>query len=263
MTDTLLSTDSVDKTKDDNKNYLDLLVGDGKKFKDVEALARGKYESDQYIPVLIKSLDEQREEMERLRKEYLELKQEYDSRARLDDLLDNLDKSPNTRSDTLPNAANDVKQPTIDPKEIESLVSRKIQEHEMTRKEQENFNLVRDRLKERFGDNYQNILKESMEALGLGENFVNELARKHPQVFFKTFGIDSNNSSREQFLPPPSSSNLSATFSPKTEKRTWSYYQKMKRENPTLYWDPKTRVQMHRDALTLGDEFKDGDWHSS
>jgi hypothetical protein len=34
----------------------------------------------------------------------------------------------------------------------------------------------------------------------------------------------------------------------------------MRKEQPTLYHDSKTQLQMIRDADELGDEFKDGDW---
>ena len=48
LLDAALDLDTVDP----NKNYLTELVGDGKKFKTQEELARGKYESDLYLSLI-------------------------------------------------------------------------------------------------------------------------------------------------------------------------------------------------------------------
>ena len=45
------------------------------------------------------------------------------------------------------------------------------------------------------------------------------------------------------------------------KRRTWSYYQDLKTKNPTEYWRTKTQVQMHKDALALGEAFADGDFN--
>jgi hypothetical protein len=151
--------------------------------------------------------------------------------------------------------------PVIDQKQIESLVSSKIQEHELTKKQQENFNIVRSKLTERFGSNYQSVLREQSESLGLTDNDVNDLARKSPRAFFKTMGLD-REETRESFQSPPRSSQRSDNFAPSTQKRTWSYYQKMRKENPEAYTSPKIQAQMHRDYVDQGRDFEDGDFRT-
>lgn len=42
------------------------------------------------------------------------------------------------------------------------------------------------------------------------------------------------------------------------KQRTWSYYQKMKKEDPDRYWKGKTQEQMVIDASALGEGFQDG-----
>jgi hypothetical protein len=42
--------------------------------------------------------------------------------------------------------------------------------------------------------------------------------------------------------------------------RTWSFYEKLRKENPHLYRTTKTHEQMVQDAMALGDAFKDGDY---
>jgi hypothetical protein len=121
----------------------------------------------------------------------------------------------------------------------------------------DNFNLVRSKLEERFGPNYQGTLTKQIQDLGLTKEFVDDLARNHPTVLFKTLGMDQPVQTEPFQAPVRSLGN----FAPSGEKkRTWSYYQQMRRENPKLYHDPKTVVQMHNDAIKLGDEFEDGDY---
>ena len=142
---------------------------------------------------------------------------------------------------------------------MKSLISSSIQEYETTKKQNENFNLVKEKLKEQFGDNYPSVLKQQIENLGLTEEDVNALARKSPNAFFRTIGVDKPEN-KELFQNPLSSSLKSETFRPKgAQKRTRSYYLEMKKNDPKSYFSPKTNVDMHNDAVALGEAFFDVD----
>jgi len=43
--------------------------------------------------------------------------------------------------------------------------------------------------------------------------------------------------------------------------RTWSFYEKLRKENPNLYRTAKTHEQMVKDAAALGPNFEDGDFN--
>jgi hypothetical protein len=99
-----------------------------------------------------------------------------------------------------------------------------------------------------------------MESLEITEEDLNEMARNRPKFLLKTLGLDQP-APKEPFQTPIRSTQK---FVPAgAEKRTWSYYQKLKKENPKLYNDPKTNVQMQKDYIELGDEFEDGDFRPS
>ena len=250
MNETLLGETNEPKI-DPNKDYEQELVGDGKKFKSTKDLARGKYEADLYVNTLTRQLDE-------LRGDYLKLREDYTARAKLEELIGQLETKSQQHSNSEQPQAKEVKdKPGIDPDQIASLVSNKIQEYELTKKQTENFNKVKTKLKEQFGDNYQTALKHQIEELGLTEEDVNALARKSPNAFFKTLGIEQA-PVKETFLNPMRSSQKPETFQPKGfPKRTWSYYQDLKKTNPNLYLDKKTNVQMHNDAIEMGEAFFD------
>lgn len=39
--------------------------------------------------------------------------------------------------------------------------------------------------------------------------------------------------------------------------RTWTYYEKLRKENEKEYWKSETQKQLHQDAIDLGDAFLD------
>lgn len=236
---------------DPNKNYLEELVGEDKKFKTIEDLARGKAESDMYIEHFKKTQDE-------LRSDYSRLRDEYNSGQSLKELVDQL-KSQQTSQNTNTLDVQEDKSAALDLTKIEELVTNKLQAAKQMEKEEANFKTVQAKLKESYGDNFAVVLKQQISELGLTPEFVNDLARNHPQVLFRTLGIEGN-SQKETFQAPPASRNRSDPFSPNVGKRTWSYYEKLRKTKPTEYFDPKTQDQMFKDATSLGDAFNDGDF---
>src|SRR5882762_1576622 len=86
MADSLLDNTNLPNQLDSNKAYLEQLVGEGKKFKTAEDLARGKAESDSFIEIMKARMDE-------LRADHLRLREDHQASAQLKDLIDSLQKS--------------------------------------------------------------------------------------------------------------------------------------------------------------------------
>lgn len=259
----LLDTNQNDQVQiDPAKDYLSELTGPGGKFDRTKyeseadmykAIARGKAEADMYVDHLKARQDE-------LRQDWSKMREEYNAGPKLKELIDRLAAKEQPQSNNEDTHVND-KPVSFDPTQIESLVEAKLSQAEQKRKEEANYRLVESKLKESFGDNYQQTLKQQVDQLGLDKDFINDLARKHPQVLFKTLGLDEQGK-RESFQTPPQTSQRRDPFAPNSPKRTNAYYQKMRKEDPARYRDPKTQDQMFKDALALGDEFNDGDWNA-
>lgn len=249
MTDNLLEADPLQS--DPNKNYYEELVGEGKKFKTNEDLAKSKYHADQTIEVFKRQMDE-------LRADYMKLREENVAKAKLEELIDQMsakqsNNSDNTQAKELP--------PQLDLTKIENLVSSKIESEKIKDREQANFNVVKNKLTEQFGTNYAQTIKQRSAELGLSDEDVNALAKKSPAAFLKTFGLDQQQE-QESFRSPPRSSQRNDNFAPKgNNKRTWSYYQEIYKANPQAYYDRKISAQMAKDAVELGEAFRDGDYY--
>lgn len=241
---------------DPSKNYIEELVGEGRKFKTVEDLARGKAEADLYIETLTRRQDE-------INADYRRVLEESKAQAKLQELIDRLENTPANRQE-LPPAVNDLERmPTYNPDEVKSLIRNELVQSKAEEKATSNFNTVQKKLQEQFGDNTSRVLQEQMNKLDLSIDDLNALARKSPTAFFNTLGLNQPQNTNDNFMAPPRSQR-NDSFAPQgPKKRTWSYYQEMKKTNPDLYLNPKIANQMHDDMVELGDAFKDGDWNAN
>ncbi len=258
MTD-LFTTNQVDQSQIDP---IEALTGPGAKFDKSKyenetemwkAIARGKVEADQFI-------DHKNKEYDILRQDYLQLRDQYNAGPKLQEMIDQLKKQPTEERDNTQQAQIDNK-PVVEPQDIEKIVAEQLLKAEAERKQRDNLKSVEAKLREHYGDNFAQTLSNRIETLGLTRDFVNDLAANHPTVLYRTLGLDET-AKPENFQTPPKSGQRSDNFAPRTEKRTWSYYEKMRKENPRLYSDPKTQIQKLQDASALGEEFKDGNYHS-
>jgi len=249
MTDQLLETDP--STIDDNKDYYSELVGEGKKYKDEKALAKAVMHGTSTIDLYKTRMDQMREDMLKLREDNL-------AKANLEDLIDQLSKKQNTNHELPP-----VKEekPGMSTDDLESLFETKLQQHELKKKADENLNAVRAKLKEQLGDKAPEILKQRTQELGLTDQEVSDLAKKSPTALLRVLGLEQQNN-QSYFQSPPRSDKRTDNFAPTGEKkRTWSYYQELKKANPQLYYDPKIAVQMQKDAIEYGESFRDGNYY--
>lgn len=260
--DLLNDTNQNDQVQiDENKDYFAELTAPGAKFditkydndpmKAAQAIAKGKWHADATLEHRNQSYDE-------LRNDWKQLREEYNAGPKIKEYLDQLVAQTQHKEPSVI----DVNTPVYDPAEVEKLLEAKmdakLKQREIERKQEQNYRMVESKLTEHFGPNYQSALKQQVDQLGLDKDFVNTLAKDHPEVLFRTLGIGLKQSDNT-FQSPMQSTQRRDQFAP-TQKRTNSYYQKMRKDNPDLYRSPKIQTQMMQDAIALGDDFKDGDW---
>ncbi len=245
MADSLLQDQDNNNNNDEDRATLAAKWTDKSK----EDVIAAKVESDLYIKSQLARFDD-------LKKDYLALREETQAKDQLKDLIDRLEKPKDNNVDTSSQHQSERQdQPSFKPEDIEKLISEKMTQREQENKHSQNFNMVKAKLKEQFGENFGTTLKQRMDTLGLSQEFADDLARKHPNVFLKTFGVDEAQSRQDNSVAPPRSQQRQTSFAPNSPKRDWNYYQELKKTNPYLYLDPKIAVQMHDDAIALGKDF--------
>ena len=250
MTESLLDGDKTEEiTIDPNKKYLEELVGPGKKYADQEALAKAYAHADSMIKIKNAREDE-------LRKDYLKVREELMAKAKLEDLVNQLQ----TKQQQSPNSdTQQQKENTPQPIDIDKILTEKLTAYELANKQRENQRIVKERLTQRFGTNYQNTVKQQIQELDITEEQFNQMAQNNPKLLFKTLDLDAK---PEQFNAPPRTMNRSDSFSApnRQQKKTWSYYQELKKSDPVAYRSPKITNEMQQSYQQLGAEFEDGDF---
>lgn len=182
MTDNVFEADqttnaeqtSVEATQTDN-TFISELVGDGKKFKDIDALAKGKLEADKFI--------------EHLQQEMSELRSELSSKATTEEILKSLKKEDNTNS---PNA--DENQHGIArPEDIANIVREQINQAKSEDIAKANVNEAHNALIEKLGSHEKAVafLKEKADGLGLPVSRLQQIAAESPKALYGVLGMDS------------------------------------------------------------------------
>lgn len=251
MTDLFSSTTNGDApVVDPSKNYLEELVGEGKKFKSQEDLARAKLESDAFIA--------------RLQGELQGIRTELNTRLTVEQMMDKITAAKEaTNSNTngnQPVVNGDSGAKSLTEEDLTALVEDRISKIEKARIQESNLNQVRQVLTEKFGADFPSHLKQTAATLGVGEEFLNNLAKEQPKAFLALVGQEVPKTSNPQpnlFTPTPSQQiPRTSSFTP-TGERKKSFYDDLKTKDAAAYWSPKVQNQMHQDAIKLGEVFFD------
>jgi hypothetical protein len=230
------SRDTVDNTIP----FRERLVGEGKKFKDDEELAKGKWESDNHIKNLEKELDGMRKELEtRLTME--KFMTELEKKNAIKPLGDNPPLSDEESNENVPKTTSGLKQ-----EDVERIISDKMTEAQKQASKKRNVDYVASELKKTWGNDFQNKLLSKAEELSVGTEFLTDLASNHPQAFLRLVGADGSNRTTNDvhtFTPPKTS--VTGTFGVNSNVKNFAYYEKIRKENPGKYWTIAVQKEMH------------------
>jgi hypothetical protein len=230
------------------KSYLNELVGEGKRYDSPEAVARAKVFQDAHIKQI-------ESENKQLREDTLRYREENMAKQKLEDLLDQIQgrKEPTEhKQPTVP------EERAIDNRHIESLIENKIRQADLARTYNQNLESVKNKLVEKFGANYTEAYRQQIERLDLTQQEADDLARRKPTTFMHLLGLDQPRQ-QQQYIPPPRN-NTSTPQNPMPqppEKRTWAWYENLRKTNRNEYLSQKTQVQMLQDRMELGEAFED------
>jgi hypothetical protein len=225
--------DQTDDDKlDDTKSYLEQLVGEGKKFKTIEDLAKGKIEADRFIEHKNKEFDEIREDLLKVRAENI-------AKDKLEELLAKRNLPTDTTvTDTAP------VEKSLRPEDLDGLLEQKLSQREMQKIEKANLDKVEKRLEEQFGHNASKVLKDKLTSLNMSYEDLKFLAKRSPDAVFNTLNL---NQPRDISQSPPRGSLRTDSFSPQTDIPDALFYEKMRQTDPKKYYSEKVSIQRLKD----------------
>lgn len=232
--------------QEDNTDHLASLTGPGGKFdrtryaSDAEmyqAIAKSKVEADKFI-------DGKNAQFDQLREDYLKTREELLAKANLEDYATRM----NQNNSTTTNTQVDTKPETVDYAKIKELAANEaraaFQQIKAEEKQENNFAVVENKLKEIYGEKAGQVLHERMKSLNLTKEDVKFLATKSSQAVMNALDI------RPQQAPydnlPRSSSN-SDSFRPSSTIRDAIFYEDLRRDKPKEYFSEKVSVQRIKD----------------
>lgn len=233
---------------DPNKNWLEEYVGEGKKFKDPEDLAKGKAHSDAFIY--------------RLQKEAEELRKELNTRIKLEEFMDRMNSQNTdgahqaTQTAGTGDQANGTASNATSPDDIERLIEQRLAQIEAEKQQKQNLDIARAKLQEVYGESYQTALEARTAELGLTKEFVANLAKTQPKALFALLGVDNQQKRDESIFTPRGSVNTSGLANTnQSSEKNWAYYEKVRKQNPAAYFSVQVQNEMHKQAAKLGERF--------
>jgi hypothetical protein len=244
MTETLYKeTPETTISADTNiTSYEDLLVGEGKKFTNAEALARAKYESDRYI--------------EQLKRENKELRVDLNGRANLEQLVSELQKtgtSTSTRtdvmgeqhSDSTPVSGTATAQP-VTKETIAELVKSIVTDSKTQDARANNIDRCVRQLQDAYGDSYVNKLEETSKKLNLSKKYLDDLAATSPEALLQLVGAPAP---KVSVTAPRTSVQSTLSSQPKGGQKDWAYYQNLRKTNSREYFSTAVQNEIHQRVL--------------
>lgn len=245
-----LFNDNTEVQLDPTKDYTPELVGEGKKFKDIAALAFGKLNSDIHT--------------KRLEKELQELREDLNKRVTLEEVLTkiNQNKQATSADDNQTRAAPPA--PGLSKEELDVLiaqtVSNKVKETETERAAKAAFEQVTKSLESDWGPGWQEKLEQKRQELGLGKEWMTQLAGSQPKAFLTLVGVNAQKSvgAVSPFDVSPGGINSAALGSTAHRgEKTASYYNKMRQTDPKRYHSKDIQMEIYNQAMKLGEAYFD------
>jgi hypothetical protein len=227
------------------ESFVDHLVGDGKKFKDIEALAKGKLEADRHISEITKTLDELRADL---------AKQDYAK-----NLLEQISKGSETGAEQptpVTTSSSNTENTTQSASDFEALVEKVITAKEKSKTASQNISVVGEEMQKQYGDKTADVLKAKSLELNMSLDRLKEIAAESPTAFFQLIGVKKMGEKTSTSTGVTTQSTIrSENFNSYSQDRTFEYYQKLRKENRSLYYSPKIQNTMLQDRERLGDRF--------
>lgn len=226
-------------------SYYEHLVGEGKKFKDNEALAKAKIEADKTV--------KERE------KELAEIRKELNTRISIEEFMTkNFQRTPNSqepstdgdepREPSLPNEGNK-------PIDVEKVVDEVFTRKQLQAQKAQNAAKAKQLMKEVWGSNASERLNSVSEELGLGKEFLQDLAERSPEAFAQVVGLKDVQKTVVNQTPPTSNVNSFAMARANPNVRNEQYWDEVKKRDPKFYFSIDGYNQRHKDALALGADY--------
>lgn len=204
------------------------LVGEGKKFKDIEALAKSKLEADAFI--------------EQLKGEGAEMRAALDDKTAKEELLRSLEAQANDQKNAAQHPDADIARPDA------NIVREQLNQIRAEEQAQANIKAVDAHLAEQLGSHdkaVEFVQKKAIE-LGVSRKELLSMAAKSPKLLYNAIGIDvvkTNPRDKSVSIDTKvNTTNFEGQGGPKQGSK--AYYDSIRKQNKSLYFSPKVQREI-------------------
>lgn len=203
------------------------LVGEDKKFATVEDLAKGKAEADQFI--------------EQLKGEISGLREDLDKRLTSEQVLEEIQrqKAEASRNEGNTNSQNSAE-------DISEIVKQVINGEKAAETAEANLATANNKMVEIYGvDKAKEVVAAKAAELGVGIDFLQDVAAKSPAAFFNTIGLEGKPASVPAANAEGSVNTEGlAQNGTGTKEGSWEHFEQLRKENPREYWSASTQKKL-------------------
>lgn len=213
---------------------IDTLVGEGKKYRDINELAKAYVNADSH-------LDE-------LRRDLAQARARSDAEKNQEPVVP----TQQQQSDQTP-AVTERPQNNED---LRTLVGRELEALTQEKKFEQNVESTAQTLIDHFGDAIKanQAVKDKARELGVSPDWLRDSAARSPKAFYATMGINPEAERRDTSTPAPRS-DVRLESNQGGSKRNYAYFENLRKSDKGLYYSQSVQNEMHRLARELGDAF--------
>lgn len=223
------SGDVTTSSNELSEGFKSMYVGEGKKYANEEEAFKGLHNANEHLS--------------KLEAENAELREQASKAKTADELLAAIRERGTDSVDKVPQSN------TVD---VRAVVREELRASQEGNTRQTNILAASDKMKEVYGSEATAKLKEKSAELNMSIEDMMNVAAKSPSGFMTWFQPSADQQSQPTLQGDRK--NL-GDVSPSAKAGTYKHYQKMRKENPGLYNQPATQMEMHDNASKLGDSF--------
>ena len=242
--DTIFTADKATEVTTNNveDNPLNVLVGEGKKYKSAEDLAKAYLSADDFI--------------EKLKDENTSLRAKSEQIAKLDEVLARLE--ANSGSSTQDHSREVETPQSLSATDVAAIVEKTITGRETATSMKNNVLKADAKMKELFGKDAQTVFEEEASTPELKQTYL-QLAQVNPDKFVEVFAalkkskisggqVDSNTGINTV--------NLQSVHSNReNDPECKEYYNKLRKENPNRYYSSEIQLAIQKLAANNGSKY--------
>tara|TARA_X000001382_G_scaffold129998_1_gene123494 strand:+ start:6104 stop:6919 length:816 start_codon:yes stop_codon:yes gene_type:complete len=252
------------KTTEDNKstddaNYIDQLVGEGKKYSSIEELAKAKYHADQHISRIEEENKGMREISSELSFENRKLKEDMTMlESKVNSIFDKVDQQTIQKQNTETSKEESTQKPVEEntPLEeenksttennLEEIVMELLQKNQQQTQTQVNLKESNDFAVAKFGSEEAALkaVETKAKSLNMSMTDIQELAGKSPDAFKSLLGEVAKNKTDQTTFNQSSQNFSSVPLASEEDPEHIAYYNKMRRTDRNRFYSPDVQGKL-------------------